>query len=97
MCRYRDLAADIESHEDEGRCIRQGIAHLGPQLVTALRDIGGFGATSVRQIAREADLSPTYVSHVGSGKCIASPDAFVRLARVLEKKRAGSEFMEGRR
>lgn len=97
MCRYLDLAADIESHEDEGRAIRQGIAHLGPQLVTALRDIGGFGATSVRQIAREADLSPTYVSHVGSRKCIASPAAFVRLARVLENKQAASKRGEGRR
>lgn len=88
MTRITDLADDIVQHDDESKAIRAGIAHLGPQLVTALRDVGGFGATSVRQIARESGLSPTYVSQIGSGKVIASPSAFVTLAKLLEKKRS---------
>lgn len=86
MRRFYELAADIEEHEDEARAIRAGLWEMGPKLVTALRDIGGFGATSVRQIARESGLSPTYVSHVGSGKCIPSPHAFVKLADLLRRK-----------
>lgn len=88
MKRYTDLANDIESHEDEAKAIRMGIAHDGPGLITALQDRGGFGACSLRQIARESDLSPTYLSQCLNGKAILSHGAFVALARLLERSKA---------
>jgi len=86
-CSFMELADDIEQHDDEARCIREGIAHEGPQLINRLLDRGGFGACSLRQVAREAELSPTYVSMALNGKAILSHDAFVRLARLLEEER----------
>ena len=80
--RYIDLAEDIEAHEDEARCIREGIANYGPQLIVALLDRGGFGACSLRQVAREAELSPTYVSMALHGKVILSHSAYLRLAKL---------------
>lgn len=88
MSRFTDLANDIEAHEDEAREIRKGIAHDGPRLITALQDRGGYGACSLRQIARESGLSPTYLSLALNGKAILSHGAFVKLARVLEGAKA---------
>jgi len=84
VSRFTDLAYDIQAHEDEAREIRKGIAHDGPRLITALQDRGGYGACSLRQIARESGLSPTYLSLALNGKAILSPGAYVKLARVLE-------------
>lgn len=88
MSRFTDLADDIEAHEDEAREIRRGIAHEGPRLITALQDRGGYGACSLRQIARESGLSPTYLSMALSGKVILSQRAFMELARLLEGVKA---------
>lgn len=86
--RFRALADDIDSHEDEARAIRQGLAHDGPALIRALLDRGGFAACSLRQVAREAGLSPTYLSYAVNGRVILSGGAFLRLVRVLETGKA---------
>lgn len=86
MDRIESLRIDIEGHIEDANQIRKELWHIGPGLITKMRDRGGFGATSIRQIARESGLSPTYISQCANGKAILSPAAFVTLATMLKEQ-----------
>jgi len=78
------FADKIREYLADKEIIREGLWHEGPALIRALQDRGGFGACSVRQIARESGYSATYLCRVARGQLIMAPRCYVKLAEMLE-------------
>jgi AraC-like DNA-binding protein len=69
----------VQKHLDEAQSIREGLAHEGPQLV---RRICSRPGCSLRKLAKQSGLSPTYLSQIENRKAICSPGAFVTLSEI---------------
>jgi len=80
---FFELGLRINEHLAEADALHEGVAHEAPALIEALQDVGGFGARSLRDVARRAELSPTYLSNVASRKSTCSFGAFIRLLDLL--------------
>ena len=66
---------------DEGAIINEGLSICGPQLIAKLTR-----GISLRELARQTGLSPTYLSLVANAKVTISPGSFVKLS-LLDKRR----------
>lgn len=66
---------------DEGHVIREGINRESPRLVAELAEYSG----GLRELARRASLSPTYLSQVRRSNAVLSPDRFLSLLERLER------------
>lgn len=67
---------------EESGDIREGLDHYGHRLVESMC----VGRT-LRQLARDSGLSPTYLSQVNNERVIISPHAFARLWRLRRQSR----------
>ena len=66
---------------DEGRVIREGIDRESAKLVAELSECSG----GLRELARRASLSPTYLSQVRRSNAALSPERFLSLMERLER------------
>lgn len=73
--KVRKLAERIKRHRRETTALDMKLIYEGPEIVKALTAF-----SSLRQLAYEVGLSPTYLSQVKNGKVVISPAAFVKLA-----------------
>lgn len=65
--------------EKKDQC-RQLIAHIGPKLIDH-----ACSTMSLRELAKMTGLSITYLSLTKNNKQALSPDAFLSVARAIEK------------
>lgn len=68
------LVDDIATHDRLGTSIRRRLRVEGPRLMhTAMKH------TSLRELARRTDLSPTYLSFVLNRHCVISAKGYLKL------------------
>lgn len=78
--RGKNLPQRVRSHMDEEEKLRAAMRIDGVVLIEWLcGKNGGKGMISLRECARRAGLSPTYVSHCRSGRSELSYEAYLRL------------------
>lgn len=82
----KTFADRLRAHLDEAEDIREGLADHGPILIRRLQDRDGWGAVSLRALAREVGLSPTYLSRVMNGQIIISTWSYLKLHELLRKE-----------
>ena len=63
----------------EGRYIHEGLTREGPLLI---RGIMRTRKISLRDLAKVAGVSPTYLSQVTHGEAVLSPDRYCRLVEL---------------
>ena len=81
--RGKNIPQRVRSHMDEEEKLRTAMRVDGVLLIEWLCGKKGWkGMLSLRECARRAGLSPTYVSHCRSGRSVLSYDAYLLLHEV---------------
>lgn len=71
------LADRVKSHQTHEQLLLRDLINEGPRLINQLSAL-----SSLRSVAADAGLSPTYLSQVKNGKIILSQGAYLKLARL---------------
>ena len=72
-----DFRERVRDWLDERNAINKGLEFDGPRLIRRL-----LLSRSLRGLARESKLSPTYLSRVADGSILISPGSFIRLSEM---------------
>ena len=79
------LVPRVREHLDERKAIADALKVQGPVVVDRLLNLGTW-ATSLRQLARDTDISPTYLSRIHREQLDISPGLFLVLSDLLQKR-----------
>ena len=71
------LAERVQLLLDETKIVKERLRVEGPRMINTMLE-----ERSLRSIARESGLHPTYLSNVRNGHRFISPKAFIVLARI---------------
>ena len=88
------LVSRIRDYLDERKAIADALKVQGPVVVERLLNLNTW-ETSLRQLARDTDVSPTYLSRIHRGQLDVSPGLFLVLSDLL-RKRTGIIGLTGR-
>jgi AraC-like DNA-binding protein len=77
----REFVTRVTSHVKEKQNIRRLMSIYGPELVQRLiRQCG-----SLRKVAKQSGLSPTYLSHITNRKMKLSSSRYLELSKLCSK------------
>lgn len=73
---------EVSEAINDWRKAKKQMEHLAPMMIEKLMEV-----QSLRSLARDMELSPTYLSQVRNGKTPISPDAFLKIERRHRRRR----------
>jgi AraC-like DNA-binding protein len=80
-----ELAGRIRDHQTEGNAIAERLKEQGPLVIDRLLNFYGW-ETSLRQLAKDAGVSATYLSRIHRGHFVISPGLFALLSDMLQDR-----------
>jgi transcriptional regulator with XRE-family HTH domain len=75
-----NFATRLQAHMSERAEVDDMLPDFGKALAESV--YGTRGRMTLREAARQTGLSPTYLSHVRSGRVTVSPGAYLKLSKV---------------